>query len=62
MSIKDYRLTSAEEPSDEMLHQLMEQVAESARQSTERAKAVLQHRMEETIALINSNKKASSCL
>ena len=27
MSIKDYRLTSMEEPSDEILHELMVQVA-----------------------------------
>lgn len=49
MSIKDYRLTSLEEPSDEFLHELMSQVAESAKQSTEHAAIVLQRKMEETI-------------
>ena len=37
MGIKDYRLTSMEEPSDEILHELMEQVADSARKSAENA-------------------------
>ena len=32
MSIKEYRLTSMEEPTDAMLHELMYQVACSARQ------------------------------
>ncbi len=35
MGIKEYRLTSKEEPSDETLHELMSQVAESVRSSTE---------------------------
>ena len=47
MSIREYRLTSMEEPSDEILHQLMEQVAESARQSSANAKRVLQEKMQE---------------
>lgn len=37
MSIKDYRLTSMEEPTDAMLHELMSQVATSARQSSANA-------------------------
>ena len=60
MDIKDYRLTSQEEPSDEMLHELMKQVAESARQSTARAQRVLQDRMKETIAAIRQQRKLSS--
>lgn len=56
MSIKDYRLTSLEEPSDEFLHELMSQVAESAKQSTEHAAIVLQRKMEETIAMIRKSK------
>lgn len=60
MDIKDYRLTSLEEPSDEMLHELMKQVAESARQSTANAQRVLQDRMKETIAAIRQQRKLSS--
>ena len=36
---KKYRLTSMEEPTDEMLLALMEDVAEAARESSARAKA-----------------------
>ena len=60
MDIKDYRLTSQEEPSDEMLHELMKQVAESARQSTARAQRVLLDRMKETIAAIRQQRKLST--
>ena len=42
MGIKEYRLTSKEEPSDETLHELMSQVAESVRSSTENSNRVLQ--------------------
>ena len=57
MNIKDYRLTSQEEPSDEILHELMEQVAESARQSSENAKRVLQQKLDETRTAIQENRK-----
>ena len=60
MDIKDYRLTSQEEPSDEMLHELMKQVAESARQSAAHAQRVLQDRMKETIAAIRQQRKLST--
>lgn len=59
MGIKDYRLTSMEEPSDELLHELMEQVTESARQSSANAKRVLQKKMQDTIAIIKS--QAATC-
>ena len=36
---KKYRLTSLEEPTDEMLHALMEDVAAAARESSARAEA-----------------------
>lgn len=45
MSIKEYRLTSMEEPTDAMLHELMYQVACSARQSSYNAKQVLKQNM-----------------
>lgn len=57
MGIKEYRLTSMEEPSDEILHELMEQVAESARQSSANAKRVLQEKMQETINMIRNHKQ-----
>lgn len=56
MSIKEYRLTSTEEPSDEFLHELMRQVAESARDSSERAEQALRKMMMETIATINKQR------
>lgn len=43
MDIDSYRLKSKEEPSDEILHQLMEEVAEASRN----ARAELDRRMEE---------------
>ncbi len=57
MSIKEYRLSSMEEPSDELLKELMEQVADSARKSSVNAKNVLQRKMQETISLIRSNRE-----
>lgn len=59
MDIKDYRLSSMDEPSDEFLHEIMEQVAESARQSSANANRVLQQKMAETVALIKSNRQAA---
>ena len=45
-----------EEPSDEMLHAIMEQVAEAARESTKRAEAAMRRMLEETIAKIKEQK------
>ena len=59
MNITDYRLTSMEEPSDEMLHELMEQVAASARQSSAHAEHVLQEKMRATINTIKNNRQSS---
>lgn len=42
---KQYRLTSNEEPTDEMLQELMEDVAKAARESSARAEEELQRRM-----------------
>ena len=58
MGIKEYRLTSTEEPSDEFLHELMLQVAESARTSSAIAEQVLRKMMMETIATINKQHNA----
>ena len=60
MSIKEYRLTSMEEPTDAMLHELMCQVACSARQSSYNAKRVLKQKMQETIELIQRQRQKLS--
>lgn len=51
--LQSYRLTSLQEPTDEMLHAIMEQVAESARRSTAKFKAELHRRFE----LIRASRK-----
>lgn len=51
-----------EEPTDEILHELMEQVAESARKSYANAQKVLQNKMNETIAQIQRNRIGASSL
>ncbi len=43
---KQYRLTSLEEPTDEMLQALMEDVAEEARKSSARAEAEKRRRLQ----------------
>ena len=48
-----------EEPTDAMLHELMSQVASSARQSSANAQQVLQKKMQETIELIRRQRKSS---
>jgi polyhydroxyalkanoate synthesis regulator phasin len=50
---KKYRLTSMEEPTDEMLHALMEDVAKAARESSARAEAEKQRRFSEVLNAIN---------
>lgn len=59
MDISNYRLSSMEEPTDEMLHELMSQVAESARQSSVNAERVLSQKMQETIAAIKRQRACS---
>lgn len=44
--LQSYRLSSLQDPSDEMLHAIMEQVAESARRSTAKFQAELHRRFE----------------
>lgn len=44
--LQSYRLSSLEEPTDEMLQAIMEQVAESARQSSAHAKAEIRRRFD----------------
>lgn len=52
--LKSYRLTSLEEPSEEQLSALMEQVGEDARESYHRAQAELKRRMDELKKVISS--------
>ena len=46
MSIDTYRLTSTEEPTDEVLQALMEKVAQAARESNARAEAEKRRRLQ----------------
>ena len=59
--LTSYRLSSLQEPSDEMLHALMEQVAERARQSTAKLRAEM-HRRFELIAHGASSNATQDCL
>lgn len=43
--LRSYRLTSMEEPTDEMLHAIMEKVAESARRSSASANMIVSQRL-----------------
>lgn len=49
---KKYRLTSMEEPTDEMLQELMEDMMNAARESSAKAKTELQRRLSETTQII----------
>lgn len=55
-TLRSYRLTSLEEPSDEMLHAIMEKVAVAARESTKRAEAKKKEMLR--IAIENANNKS----
>lgn len=57
--LKSYRLTSLEEPTEEQLTALMEQVGEDARESTRHAQAELQRRMEELKRVISSQRQTA---
>ena len=49
---KKYWLTSMEEPTDEMLQELMEDMVNAARESSAKAKTELQRRLSETAQII----------
>lgn len=57
--LKSYRLTSLEEPTDEMLHAIMEKVAIAARKSSARV-AELHHQRLATIAAEKAKKSSSA--
>ena len=54
---KKYRLTSMEEPTDEMLQELMEDVAKAARESSARAEAEKQRRLQTVVNEIDAWRK-----
>ena len=54
--LRSYRLTSMEEPTDEMLYAIMEKVAISARISSARAEEAKRRMMAETAERIRHNR------
>ncbi len=54
--LRSYRLTSLEEPTDEMLHAIMEKVAVAARKSTARAEEAKRRMLAETARRIKQNR------
>ena len=54
---KKYRLTSMEEPTDEMLQELMEDVAKAARESSARAEAEKQRKLQTVASEIETWRK-----
>ena len=57
-ALHSYRLTSLEEPSDEMLTALMEKVGEAARESSRRASERSRQMLYETFERIERKKAA----
>ncbi len=56
---KRYRLTSTEEPTDEMLQALMEDVAQAARESSAKAEAEKQRRLQAVVKEIEEWKSTA---
>ena len=54
--LRSYRLTSMEEPTDEMLQAIMEGVEEAAKKSSENARKALERMKEETFKRIDEYK------
>ena len=57
---KKYRLNSMEEPTDEMLQELMEDVANAARESSAKAEAEKQRRLQTVASEIEAWRKSTS--
>ncbi|MBO4840195.1 MAG: hypothetical protein J5524_03745 [Bacteroidaceae bacterium] len=57
---KKYRLTSMEEPTDEMLQELMEDVAKAARESSAKAEAEKKRRLQTVANEIEAWRRSSS--
>lgn len=63
MKLNEYRLNSLEEPTDEMLHEIMEQVAVAARESYRRSQEEMDRRLKEVaqrVAVRRSQLKSST--
>lgn len=58
--LRSYRLTSMEEPTDEMLHAIMEKVAVSARKSTRRAEEAKRRMFAEMVRRIKQNRTTAA--
>ena len=56
---KRYRLTSTEEPTDEMLQALMEDVAQAARESSAKVEAEKQRRLQTVVKEIDEWKSTA---
>lgn len=57
--LRTYRLTSLEEPTDEMLHAIMEKVAIAARESSVRAEEAKRRMFAETFVTIKRNRMSA---
>lgn len=57
---KKYRLTSTEEPTDEMLQELMEDVVKAARESSAKAEAEKQRRLQTVATEIEAWRKSTN--
>lgn len=57
---KQYRLTSLEEPTDEMLRELMEEVVKAARKSIAKAEAEKRRRLQMVANEIETWRRSSS--
>ena len=60
MELDTYRLNSKEEPTDEQLYKLMEQVGKMARESSHNAQKELKRRLQEVAKKIAQNSQSSS--
>lgn len=58
MKLNEYRLNSLEDPSDELLHQLMEQVGISFRESSRRVEKEKKRRLYEMAEDIKKRRKS----
>ena len=57
---KKYRLNSMEEPTDEMLQELMEDVAKAARESSAKAETEKQRRLQTVVSEIEAWRKSTN--
>ena len=57
---RKYRLNSMEEPTDEMLQELMEDVAKTARESSAKAEAEKQRRLQTVASEIEAWRKSTN--